>query len=76
MTIDPNFNDGFPPDFAHDDIAIIREVEPYTVTGLERLVALIQAVRYIVTHDIEGDLVSAGSGEAAASWRWPESSCN
>jgi O-methyltransferase len=55
-----NFNDGFPPDFSAEDIAIIREVEPYTITGLERLVALIQAVQYIVSHDIVGDLVECG----------------
>jgi O-methyltransferase len=60
MIADSNFNQGFPPDFTAEDIAIIREVEPYTLTGLERLVALIKAVRYIVTHNIEGDFVECG----------------
>jgi hypothetical protein len=60
MAPDPNFNEGFPPDFSSEDIAIIREVEPYTLTGLERLVALIEAVRYINAHNIEGDFVECG----------------
>jgi hypothetical protein len=60
MTFDPDFRNQFPPDLALEDIAIICEVEPYTMTSLERLVALIQAVRYVVSHDIPGDFAECG----------------
>jgi hypothetical protein len=52
--------DGFPPDFEDDEIAIIRAVEPYTMTGTERIHSLIRAVKYIVANEIPGDLVECG----------------
>lgn len=51
---------GFPPDYSADDMAIIRAVQPYTMTSTERIQALIQAVRYLVRHDIPGDFVECG----------------
>jgi O-methyltransferase len=60
MILEPTRNEGFPPDISSEDIAIIREVQPYTITGWERLVALIEAVRYIVDYNIEGDFVECG----------------
>src|SRR5262249_54672207 len=53
-------NDGFPPDFEDDEAAIIRAVEPYTMTGTERLQALIRAVKYVVASRIPGDMVECG----------------
>jgi O-methyltransferase len=51
---------GFPQDFDHEAIETIRRVEPYTMTGLERVFALIQAVRYVVRADIPGSIVECG----------------
>jgi len=50
----------FPPDFEDGEIAIIRAVEPYTMTGVDRIHALIRAVKYIVANQIPGDLVECG----------------
>jgi O-methyltransferase len=36
-----------PTDFGPEEIAIIRAVQPFTMTSPERIFALIQAVRYI-----------------------------
>src|SRR5262249_9722194 len=41
-------------------VEIIRAVKPYTVTNLERLFALIQAVRYLVRANIAGSMVECG----------------
>lgn len=50
----------FPVDFDDRDIALIRRVQPYTVTSGPRIVALCHAVRYIVEHAIPGALVECG----------------
>src|SRR5262249_44362073 len=61
MSSQPEYIDtGFPPDFSEQDISIIRAVEPYTMTGTERIYALICAVKYIVGGGIRGDLVECG----------------
>ncbi len=49
-----------PPDFDHEEIGIIREVRPYTMTSPERIYALIQSVRYISKNNIDGDIVECG----------------
>jgi O-methyltransferase len=53
-----------PPPFPsfYDDEArsIIRAVRPWTMTSREKLFALIVAVRYVVDHGIEGDVVECG----------------
>lgn len=38
----------------------IRAVEPYTLTGPERIAALVDAVRYVVQAEVPGDLVECG----------------
>ncbi len=38
----------------------IEECRPFTMTSPDRLLALIQAVEYIVDHNIEGDIVECG----------------
>lgn len=53
-------SDEFPPDFREDEIAIIREVRPWTLTTPERIYALIQAVRYISANHIAGAIVECG----------------
>ena len=50
----------YPPDFSDENIAICNKVKPYTMTSNERVNALIDAVRYIVKNNIEGDMVECG----------------
>ena len=49
-----------PPDFDEDTIDIIRTVRPYTMTSVERLFSLIQAVKYVVQANISGSIVECG----------------
>jgi hypothetical protein len=46
----------------HDDEAraTITAVKPWTMTSYDRIFALILAVRYVVRHDIPGDVVECG----------------
>ena len=53
-------NGEFPSDYQADDIAIISAVAPYTMTSTERIHALINAVRYLVSNRIPGDFVECG----------------
>lgn len=50
----------YPPDFDEDLIALCERVRPYTLTSPERIVALRDAVRYVVRAGIPGDLVECG----------------
>jgi hypothetical protein len=50
----------FPSDFSKEEIDIIRSVEPFTMTSPERIFGLIQAVKYVVNHNIPGDIVECG----------------
>jgi O-methyltransferase len=50
----------FPDDFMPEDIEVIRSVKPYTLTGVETIYALIEAVRYVVRNNIPGDIVECG----------------
>jgi hypothetical protein len=47
-------------DFTKDDIEIIKSVEQYTMTTPVRIYSLIQAVKYIIKNNIEGDFVECG----------------
>ncbi|ELS34330.1 MULTISPECIES: TylF/MycF/NovP-related O-methyltransferase [Pseudanabaena] len=49
-----------PPDFDQDTIDTIFRVNGFTQTSPERLFTLCEAVRYIVTHKISGDIVECG----------------
>jgi O-methyltransferase len=51
---------GFPPDLDQEDIDLIREVQPYTMTAPEKIFALIDTVKYITRYGIEGDIVECG----------------
>jgi O-methyltransferase len=49
----------------HDDVDrdlldIYTAVKPYTMTGLEKIIALVTAVRHIARADIAGDIVECG----------------
>ena len=49
-----------PADIDGAGAATIKRVQPYTMTSPERLYALIQAVRYVASARIPGDLVECG----------------
>lgn len=49
-----------PPDFSKQNIRIYDAVKPYTMTSPERVNALIESVRYVVTNRISGAIVECG----------------
>lgn len=55
-----NIASTFSPDFEDFHINIINKVRPYTMTSNERLYGLIEAVKYVVKNNIEGDIVECG----------------
>ena len=61
-----------PSDFRDDEAEIVQAVRPWTLTGPERIYALIQAVRYISANNIPGAIVECGvwkGGSMAAAAR-------
>jgi O-methyltransferase len=52
--------ESFPPDFRSDEMEMITQVRPWTMTSAERIYALIHAVRYISSNGIAGDIVECG----------------
>ncbi len=46
--------------FYSDDLKIVNFVKPYTLTSKERILALIEATRYVIKNDIQGDFVECG----------------
>ena len=50
----------WPVDFEDWHKIIIQKAEPFTMTSRERMYGLIEAVKYIVHHNIEGDVVECG----------------
>lgn len=48
------------PEATPEELRTLVEVKPYTMTSPERLWSLIQAVRYIHTRPIDGDVVECG----------------
>lgn len=49
-----------PPDFDNASVELIRAVRPYTMTSGERIFALRQAVKYVVSNNVPGDFVECG----------------
>ncbi len=49
-----------PPDFRKDELEILRQVRPWTMTSPDRIYALIQAVRYVSANNIPGAMVECG----------------
>ena len=49
-----------PADYDDEAKEIIRAVRPWTMTGADKIYALIQAVRYVARHRIPGDVVECG----------------
>jgi O-methyltransferase len=56
----PRKDSTLPPDITASDRAIIERIEKFTMTGVERQVALIESVRHIARHKIEGCIVECG----------------
>ncbi len=50
----------YPPDFSPADVALCESVAPFTMTSPERVLALRDAVTYVVTNGIAGDFVECG----------------
>ena len=42
------------------DRAIVERALPYTMTGIARLLAVVDAVRHLVAHDLDGDFAECG----------------
>jgi O-methyltransferase len=53
-------DDGFPAGLNELEKEIYRAVENFTMTSLERVVALIRATLYIVENSVQGDFVECG----------------
>lgn len=49
-----------PVDFDSRIIEIVEKTKPFTLTSPERIFALCEAVKYIVSHQIPGDIVECG----------------
>jgi hypothetical protein len=49
-----------PADYDEEAKEIVRAVRPWTMTGPDKVYALIQAVRYITRHNIPGDVLECG----------------
>ena len=47
-------------DLSDADRAIVRRVDPYTLTGHDRRASLLQAVDHVVRHRVPGDIVECG----------------
>jgi O-methyltransferase len=50
----------FPRYYDQETRAIIRAVRPWTMTSREKLFALVIAVRYVLDHEIPGEIVECG----------------
>lgn len=46
--------------FGERDVPIVKRVAPFTMTPPQRIIGLIEAVRYLVAEGIEGDFVECG----------------
>jgi O-methyltransferase len=49
-------------DFIQDDVflKILQQCKPYTMTSIERMYALYNAIKYVIQNNIEGDFVECG----------------
>lgn len=49
-----------PPDLSPEVVEIYQTVRPYTMTSAERVAALVEAVRYLASANVEGSIVECG----------------
>ena len=52
--------DEYPIDISKETVRKYQEIEPYTVTSIERVSALLDSVKYVINNKIEGDFVECG----------------
>ncbi len=50
----------FPPDFSAQDVETINSVLTFTMTGPDRILAVIQSIRYLLRAGIPGSIVECG----------------
>lgn len=48
------------PDLSAEELRIVSSVQPFTATSPERIAALLNAVTYLVTNKVEGDIAECG----------------
>ena len=54
-------------DFTEFEKRICSEISPFTMTSKERIISLIRAVDYIVSNNIEGDIIECGVWKGGSS---------
>jgi len=52
--------EALPPDLSSQDCDILRRISTYTMTSIDRQISLIQSVRHLVKHNIQGCFVECG----------------
>lgn len=57
---EPGILHGLSEHLSDEDRRIVSAVKPFTMTSVERIVALIDATRYVASNDIEGAIVECG----------------
>lgn len=50
----------YPVDFTPEEIALYERIAPYTLTGVDRVVALHRAIEHVMQNDIPGAFVECG----------------
>ena len=50
----------YPPDVDPEFVELFKTIQPYTMTSLERALALSQSVEYVIRQNIPGDIVECG----------------
>lgn len=56
-----------PLDLTTEEKALIKQVQPYTMTSMERIASLSRAVDYVIANRIEGDFVECGVAAGGSS---------
>jgi O-methyltransferase len=56
----PDGGAGLPPDLSGEEKQILARVRPYTMTSVERVLALIGAVRHVSASEVPGAIVECG----------------
>ena len=56
----PQTDDDLPPDILDDDRTVLGQIRGFTMTSIERQLAVIHAARYVVRRDLSGCFVECG----------------
>ena len=60
VRVDKDLTSKAPPDLDKDFLLLYEQVQPYTMTSRERIFALREAIKYVVSNKIPGDIVECG----------------